>query len=102
MNDLVTGRHGLGRSVFFPDLLANAARRTASRGVDAMFVLALHGLAALSAAPPTFELVGYPKECNCLDAKDPARQLRLETYLTATPGAPLLQANHDKGERSRF
>ena len=66
---------------------------------SAMFVLALHGLAALAAAPSTFELVGHPKECNCLDAKDPDRQLRLETYLTATPGAPLLQANHDKGER---
>ena len=63
-----------------------------------MFALALHGLAALSAAPSTFELVGYPKECNCLDAQDPARQLRLETYLAATPGAPLLQANHDNGE----
>ena len=70
-----------------------------------MVVLALHGLLALAAvgpAPPTFELVGYPKECNCLEAKDPARQLRLETYLTATPGAPLLQANHDHGERFQF
>ena len=75
-----------------------------SRGTRAlhMVVLALHNLLALAAAgpaPPTFELVGYPKECNCLEAKDPARQLRLETYLTVKPGAPLLQANHDNGER---
>ena len=66
-----------------------------------MFVLTLHGLAASAAAPSTFELVGHPKECNCLDAKDPATQLRLETYLAATPRAPLLQANHDKGEHFR-
>lgn len=98
MNDLVKGRPVFTAAFFFPE----PARQRSARRVDAMFVLALHGLAALSAAPPTFELVGYPKECNCLDAKDPARQLRLETYLTATPGAPLLQANHDKGERSRF
>eukprot|EP00964_Phaeocystis_antarctica_P127600 scaffold91265_cov65-Phaeocystis_antarctica.AAC.2 len=71
----------------------------ATRHGSAMFVLALPGLAALAAAPSTFELVGHPKECNCLDAKNPDRQLRLETYLAATPNAPLLQANHDKGER---
>ena len=84
-----------------PNFSPPRPRRRPTQPVNAMFVLTLHGLAASAAAPSTFELVGHPKECNCLDAKDPARQLRLETYLAATPRAPLLQANHDKGEHFR-
>lgn len=73
----------------------NAYRRTmfASR-----FVFA--ALPSVAAAPPSsFKLIGHPKECSCLDATDVVRQAELETFLAQTPGAPLLPANHDKGER---
>ena len=61
---------------------------------------ALAALPSVAAAPPSsFKLIGHPKECSCLDATDVVRQAELETFLAQTPGAPLLPANHDKGER---